>query len=30
MIKDYVRKTGLAVLGAALVACAPIEPGTGQ
>jgi Calcineurin-like phosphoesterase len=30
MIKGYVRKTGLAVLGAALVACAPIAPGTGQ
>jgi Calcineurin-like phosphoesterase len=30
MIKDYVRKAGLAVLGAALVACAPIAPGTGQ
>jgi Calcineurin-like phosphoesterase len=30
MIKGYFRKAGLAALGAVLVACAPIEPGTGQ
>jgi hypothetical protein len=30
MIKGYLRQAGLAAHGAVLVACAPIEPGTGQ